>query len=58
MKLLDRIILNRTLAIISAFFLGLLKIFSSGTKDTDIVPKPPTDKPVRFPRIRKIIDGK
>ena len=50
MKLLDRIALNRAIAIISSFILSLIKIFASKTKDEKPIiplPKPPTRRRIR-----------
>lgn len=54
--IIDRIIFNRLVAIITSFVLGVLKIISSNIKvdDTNVVPKPP--KEPRFPWLRKKVD--
>lgn len=54
-KIIDKIMFNRLVAIITSFILGLLKIFSVKLEDKD-VPTPPTDKKVLFPRIRKKLE--
>lgn len=50
MKLLDKIVLNRLLSIISSFILGLIKILSP--KSIEEIETPKTDKKWR-PRWRK-----
>jgi hypothetical protein len=54
--IIDRILLNRLVAMITSFILGVLKIISTKTKvdDPDVVPKPP--KPPKFPWLRKQVD--
>lgn len=55
--IIDRIILNRLVAIITSFILGVLKIISAHIPEKDkdtIVPKPP--KTPRFPWVKKKID--
>jgi hypothetical protein len=44
MKLLDKIALNRLVAIITNFILGLVKIFAPKSLDDIDVPKPPKRK--------------
>jgi hypothetical protein len=44
MKLLDKIALNRLVAIITNFILGLIKIFAPKSLDDIDVPKPPKRK--------------
>ena len=45
MKLLDKIALNRLLAIISSFILNLIKLFKP--QDTDIIDKPKRKRPLK-----------
>ena len=40
MKILDRIVLNRLLSIISSFILGIIKILSPKSVETIDIPKP------------------
>lgn len=44
MKILDKIVLNRLISIITNFVLGLLKIFAPKSLDDVDVPKPPRRK--------------
>lgn len=48
MKFLDHILLNRSIAIITSFILGLLKLIAPSKKDINI-PQPP----IRKRRLRK-----
>jgi hypothetical protein len=50
MKLLDKIVLNRLISIITNFVLGIIKIFNPKALDQIEVPKP--DKKI-FPRWRR-----
>jgi hypothetical protein len=50
MKLLDKIVLNRLISIVSNFILSLIKIFNPKVLDEIEIPKP--DKKI-FPRWRK-----
>lgn len=54
--IIDRILLNRLVAIITSFIMGVLKIISSNVKvdDTNVVPKPPKER--KFPWLRKKVD--
>lgn len=49
MRLIDKIALNRLLALLSNFILGVLKIFSPKSVDDIPVPNPPEVKPDRIP---------
>lgn len=56
MKFLDRIAMNRLIAIITSFILGILKLIVPKNKLDDIVPPDPLkNKPVRR-KIKEIID--
>jgi hypothetical protein len=56
MKFLDRIAMNRLIAIITSFILGILKLIVPKNKIDDIVPPDPLkNKPVRR-KIKEIID--
>jgi hypothetical protein len=56
MKFLDRVAMNRLIAIITSFILGLLKLIVPKNKLNDIVPPDPLqNKPVRR-TIKNIID--
>jgi len=50
MKILDKIVLNRLISILTNFILGLMKIFNPKVLDDIELPKP--DKRI-FPRWRK-----
>jgi hypothetical protein len=54
--IIDRILLNRLVAIITSFILGVLKLISSNTKtdDKNVVPTPP--KQPKFPWLKKKVD--
>ena len=53
--IIDKILFNRLIAIITSFILGVLKIISSHTKtDLDIDPMPPNSP--KFPWLKKKID--
>jgi hypothetical protein len=54
--IIDRILFNRLVAMITSFILGVLKIISSNIKvdDTNVVPKPPKER--RFPWFKKQVD--
>jgi hypothetical protein len=56
--IIDRIILNRMIAIITSFILGVLKIIASFTdkKDIDITPTPQPPKTPKFPWLKKQVD--
>lgn len=56
MKFIDRIAMNRLIAIITSFILGVLKLIVPKNKLDDIVPPDPLkNKPVRR-TIKNIID--
>jgi hypothetical protein len=44
MKILDKIVLNRLISIISSFILGLVKLFAPKTIDNIEIPKPKRKK--------------
>ena len=53
--IIDRILINRLVAIITSFILGVLKLISSNTKvDPSVVPTPP--KGPKFPWLKKKVD--
>ena len=55
MKILDKFMLNRLLAIISSFIIAIIKIINSNIKPIDDTQK--KKRPLRD-KLRKIIDGK